>query len=318
MIKDQSKIYLFKKIKIDESFKKQRADKLIAEKSNLTRSFIEKSIKKNLIFIDKQILKNASKKINSGNEILIYKEIENKIENNKKLNIIFENQDFILVNKPAGITVHPDNNYKNDSLVHRLMHYTKGNLSNIGDENRRGVIHRLDINTSGILIFAKNNNAHLDFLEIFKTRKITKIYQTLVHGTLPKNGIIQSPIIRDHKNRKKMIVSNNKNAKYAITHFKNIKNFNDNRLSLVEVKLETGRTHQIRVHFSSIGFPLVGDNLYGNIKLDEQLENKIKYKIPRIFLHSQKLQFNYKNKKYNFNCNLSEDLEILKNKINSN
>jgi 23S rRNA pseudouridine1911/1915/1917 synthase len=208
-------------------------------------------------------------------------------QKNKPLSILFEDNEFIIVCKPAGIPTHPDNVHKEDTLVQRVLAYCS--LSDIGLPHRPGVIHRLDKDTSGIILFAKTNAAHQYFSRVFSDRLVKKQYLALVHGVhIPDSGTIDSPIVRDGINRKKMCVSSGKNSKYAVTHFDVLERFSTT--TFVKVLIETGRTHQIRVHFSSIGHPIVGDVIYGNILLDKKVYKKCGEEF-RLFLHAESLTF---------------------------
>merc|ERR1711964_539321 len=181
------------------------------------------------------------------------------------LEIIFEDNDIIIINKPAGLVVHPGAGNTENTLVNALVNYCKENLSSIGGELRPGIVHRLDKDTSGLLVVAKNDMAHINLSKQFSDHTINRKYETLVWGTLrPQMGTIESYITRSNRNRQLMTASDTK-GKSAVTNYKTLEIFQNNKiptLSLIECKLETGRTHQIRVHMSNKGNPVVGDKSY--------------------------------------------------------
>lgn len=196
--------------------------------------------------------------------------------------IVYEDKDIIVVNKPKGLVVHPANGNWDGTLVNAIMAICKDSLSGIGGEIRPGIVHRLDKDTSGLLIIAKNDDAHINMSNQIKDRKVKKIYYALVRGVVPENeATIDMPIGRSTKDRKKMAV--NKNGKEAITHFKVIERFD--KYTLLEVKIDTGRTHQIRVHLSEIGYPVVGDEVYSNGKNEFGVHGQL--------LHAKCLDFNH-------------------------
>ena len=178
------------------------------------------------------------------------------------LDIIYEDEYLVVVNKPADMIVHPAGKICSGTLVNALLYHCKDSLSGIGGVIRPGIVHRLDKNTSGLMVVAKNDSAHLDLSRQIKNHQVTKKYIALVHGNMrDDSGIIDAPIGRSLKNRKKMAVTEGK-SREAITHFKVLKRFSG--YTLVEATLRTGRTHQIRVHLAFIGYPIVGDQLYGH------------------------------------------------------
>jgi 23S rRNA pseudouridine1911/1915/1917 synthase len=178
------------------------------------------------------------------------------------LDIIYEDEHLVVVNKPANMIVHPAGKINSGTLVNALLYHCQDSLSGIGGVIRPGIVHRLDKNTSGLMVVAKNDLAHLDLSRQIKEHQVTKKYIALVHGNLKDDsGIIDAPIGRSLRNRKKMAVTAEGKSREAITHFKVLKRFSD--YTLVEATLRTGRTHQIRVHLAFIGHPIVGDQLYG-------------------------------------------------------
>jgi len=219
------------------------------------------------------------------------------------LDIIYEDEYLVVVNKPDDMIVHPAGKIHSGTLVNALLYHCQDSLSGIGGVIRPGIVHRLDKNTSGLMVVAKNDFAHLDLSRQIKDHQVTKKYLALVHGNLKDDsGIIDAPIGRNLKNRKKMAVTEGKNRE-AITHFKVLKRFSG--YTLVEATLRTGRTHQIRVHLAFIGYPIVGDQLYGHRRQG--------LNINRQALHSHILGFVHPaSKKYmDFSVPLPQDMQEL-------
>jgi len=219
------------------------------------------------------------------------------------LDIIYEDEYLVVVNKPADMIAHPAGKIRSGTLVNALLYHCQDSLSGIGGVIRPGIVHRLDKNTSGLMVVAKNDFAHLDLSRQIKDHQVTKKYLALVHGNLKDDsGIIDAPIGRNLKNRKKMAVTEGKNRE-AITHFKVLKRFSG--YTLVEATLRTGRTHQIRVHLAFIGNPIVGDQLYGHRRQG--------LNINRQALHSHILGFVHPaSKKYmEFSVPLPQDMQEL-------
>ncbi len=231
------------------------------------------------------------------------KELEIKAEA-IPLDIIYEDEYLVVVNKPADMIVHPAGKIRSGTLVNVLLYHCQGSLSGIGGVIRPGIVHRLDKNTSGLMVVAKNDLAHLDLSRQIKDHQVTKKYIALVHGNLKDDsGIIDAPIGRSLKNRKKMAVTAEGKSREAITHFKVLKRFSG--YTLVEATLRTGRTHQIRVHLAFIGYPIVGDQLYGHRRQE--------LNINRQALHSYVLGFAHpSSKKYmEFSAPLPKDMQEL-------
>ena len=211
-------------------------------------------------------MQKPSYKVALGDEVIIQKDEPKEVSIEAEdipLDVLYEDNDIIVVNKPKGLVVHPANGNPDGTLVNAIMNIAKDSLSGIGGEIRPGIIHRLDKDTSGVLIVAKNDKAHIDISNQIKNRETKKIYIALVRGVINENeATINMPIARDLKDRKKMAVS--KNGKEAITHFKVLKRYEG--FTLLEIKIDTGRTHQIRVHLAEIKHPVVGDMVYSNGK----------------------------------------------------
>ena len=218
------------------------------------------------------------------------------------LDIIYEDEYLVVVNKPANMIVHPAGKIRSGTLVNALLYYCRDSLSGIGGVIRPGIVHRLDKNTSGLMVVAKNDFAHLDLSKQIKEHQVTKKYLTLVHGNMKNDsGIIDAPIGRSLKNRKKMAVTVEGKSREAITHFKVLKRFSG--YTLVEATLRTGRTHQIRVHLAFIGHPIVADQLYGHKRQG--------LNISRQALHSHVLGFVHpSSKKYmEFSTPVPQDMQ---------
>ena len=243
-----------------------RLDKAITMLDNtISRTMIKKMLTENKILVNSSI-KKASYKVEENDKIQI-NEIKPKETNikpeNIHIDILYEDNDIIVVNKPKGLVVHPANGNPDGTLVNAIMNICGDSLSGIGGEIRPGIVHRLDKDTSGVLVVAKNDKAHINLSNQIKNREVKKIYIALVRGNILENeATIDMPIGRSTKDRKKMAVS--RNGKQAITHFKVLKRYND--YTLLQIKIDTGRTHQIRVHMSEIGHPVVGDIVYSNGK----------------------------------------------------
>ncbi len=251
------------KINVDKNYENLRLDKFISEiKSNLSRNQIQKMIDNGQIKVNNKKEKK-SYKVSYKDQIVIYRKEDRLLDLAKKemdLDIIFEDEEVIVINKPAGLIVHPVKGNKKDTLVNALLAHSE-KLGSINGTIRPGIVHRLDKNTSGTIVVAKSQKSLNNLIKQFKKRQVKKVYRTILKGTLPYNsGTIDAPIGRDPKNRTRMAVVK-KNSKKAITEFKVIKRFSN--YSYLKVVLKTGRTHQIRVHFAYIGFPILGDNKYG-------------------------------------------------------
>ena len=265
--------------RIDSYLAKQKED-------GFSRVTVQRLMEEEKILVNGKKVK-PSYEIQEKDEITVEKEEPKEIElkaQNIPIEIIYEDKDIIVVNKPKGMVVHPANGNPDGTLVNAIMAICKDSLSGIGGEIRPGIVHRIDKDTSGILIVAKNDKAHINLSEQIKNHEVKKTYIALVRGIVKENeGTINMPIGRSTKDRKKMAVT--KNGKEAITHFKVIERFPKDSCTLLEVKIETGRTHQIRVHLSQIGYPIIGDTTYSN--------GKNKWGIQGQCLHAKSLQFKH-------------------------
>lgn len=244
----------------------KRLDTYVAnQKNELTRTAVQRLVEQEKILVNGKKQKVAYKVIEG--DIVTVEESEAKpIELKAQeipLDIIYEDKDIIVVNKPKGMVVHPANGNPDGTLVNAIMAICKDSLSGIGGEIRPGIVHRLDKDTSGLLIVAKNDKAHVNMSEQIKNHEVKKTYIALVRGIVKENeATIDIPIGRSRSDRKKMAVD--KNGRNAITHIKVLKRYD--KYTLLEINIETGRTHQIRVHLSHIGYPIIGDYTYSNGK----------------------------------------------------
>lgn len=280
---------MISKLKVERVEEKIRLDSYIASKDlELSRSMIQKLLEKNKITVNGKKEK-SSYKVQEGDNIEIEIDMPKEItieEQEIPLAIVYEDNDILVVNKQKGLVVHPASGNWNGTLVNGIMAHCKDSLSGIGGEIRPGIVHRLDKDTSGLLIVAKNDVAHIKMSEQIKNREVKKTYIALVRGLVPENeATIKMPIGRSTKDRKKMAVV--KNGKEAITHFKVLERYTTKNASytLLEIKIETGRTHQIRVHMAEIGHPVIGDYVYSNGKNEFGIEGQC--------LHAQKLEFDH-------------------------
>ena len=317
-------------VKSDEN--NLRVDVFINKRETLiSRTRIKNLILKEKLKLNNEIINSPSKKISAGDRIVLQipePEEASLKPYDFKLEIVHEDEDLLIINKPAGIIMHPGAGNYDQTLVNALMHYNKDNLSTIGDKLRPGIVHRIDKDTSGLIIIAKNNETHENLSIQFSEHTITRTYQLLIWGKLrPSSGKIDTFITRSSKNRQMMEVSSSK-GKRAITNYKTLEIFENDKtptLSLVECRLETGRTHQIRVHMTHMGNSIMGDGKYKKKykklkNIDTNLENLI-YKLDRQFLHAKTLGFIHPktNEEMTFSSILPQELEnILKLLRNTN
>ena len=255
-----------------------------SQDEEITRTAAQRLIEQGLILVNGKRQK-VSYKISSG-EIITIEEVEAKeIELKAQdipLEIIYEDNDIIVVNKPKGMVVHPANGNPDGTLVNAIMAICKDSLSGIGGEIRPGIVHRLDKDTSGLLIVAKNDKAHVNMSEKIKNHEVKKTYIALVRGIVKENeATIDMPIGRSNSDRKKMAVT--KMGKNAVTHIRVLKRYE--KYTLLEINIETGRTHQIRVHLSHIGYPIIGDTTYSN--------GKNEFGVIGQCLHAKSLEFKH-------------------------
>ena len=242
-----------------------RIDKFLVDNTDYTRSKIQKMIGNQCILVNDKIVK-ASYVLKENDQIKIknYEENTDILPENIPLDIYYEDDDLIVVNKPSGMVVHPAPGNYSGTLVNALMYHTN-NLSTMGTNIRPGIVHRIDADTSGLLLVAKNDKVHNILAEAIKKKEVVREYIALVEGIIKEDtATIDAPIGRDIHNRKKMCVTGD-NSKEAVTHIRVLERYKE--VTLIRCKLETGRTHQIRVHLSYIGHPIVNDPVYGRRKL---------------------------------------------------
>ena len=309
---------------VKDEDKNLRVDVFINKKEkDISRTRIKNLILDNKLKLNNAISIDPSKKVSNG-DVVVLTIPEPKKASLKpykfKLDIIYEDEDLIVLNKPSGIVMHPGAGNFDNTIVNALINNDHNSLSNIGDELRPGIVHRIDKNTSGLVVIAKNNFTHENLSTQFSKHSIKRIYQLLIWGKIrPSKGKIETLITRSSKNRQLMEASNSKGKK-AITNYRTIEVFenkNTPTLSLIECKLETGRTHQIRVHMNYLGNSLVGDDKYKKkfkkINNIDPLLEKCLINLNRQFLHAKTLGFIHpkKNTEMVFNSNLPKELKII-------
>lgn len=285
---------------ISSSFQNKRLDVFICESfPELTRSFVHKLFLGNRILLNKKFV-SKHHKVKINDEVLINfpepKSFDVKAQN-ININIVYEDEFLMVVNKPKGMVVHPAPGHYDKTLVNALMWHCKKCLSDIGGVLRPGIVHRIDKDTSGLLLVAKTNDAYFNLVEQIKNHNVVRIYEAVAYGVFKhSNGVLNYPIGRSNHDRKKMAVCFS-GGKEAVTHFEVLKQFKN--FAHLKLKLETGRTHQIRVHMAYVRHPLVGDEIYGpknGIKLNGQC------------LHAKRIEFfHFKlRKRLSFECELDE------------
>lgn len=260
---------------VDDAYAGERIDKTLSELlDNQTRSYIQKLIKDNAINVNGSIVK-ANYKLRDEDVIEVTipdaKALDVKAQD-IPLDILYEDNDILMINKPKGMVVHPSAGHTEGTLVNAVMFHCQNNLSGINGVLRPGIVHRIDMDTTGVLVVCKNDMSHLSITEQLKVHSITRRYRAIVHNNVKEDeGSVEGPIGRNPNDRKKMAV-NYKNGKDAVTHYKVLERFGN--FTYIECELDTGRTHQIRVHMASINNPLLGDTLYGPAKCPYKLEGQ--------------------------------------------
>ena len=260
---------------VEPEYNGQRIDKFLSETlPEYSRSFIQKVVKDGGVLVDEKCVK-SNYKLSAGQILklnvpeLVEPDI---IPEDIALDILYEDDDIIVVNKPKGMVVHPAAGHYTGTLVNALMYHCRDNLSGINGVTRPGIVHRIDMNTTGVLVACKNDAAHIFLSEQLAVHSITRKYNAIVHNSFKDNsGTVDAPIRRHQIDRKKMAIDY-KNGRNAVTHYSVISNYG--KYAHIECQLETGRTHQIRVHMSSIGHPLLGDDVYGSGKSPYRLEGQ--------------------------------------------
>lgn len=263
------------RIKLTADCSGERIDRFLSENlENLSRSYIQKLLKDEKITVNQKSAK-ANYKINENDEIDILipdPEMLDILPEEIPLDILYEDSDILVVNKPKGMVVHPAPGHYSHTLVNAVMYHCEHNLSGINGVLRPGIVHRIDMDTTGSLLICKNDKAHQIIADQLKEHSITRRYHAIVHGNLKEDiGTIEAPIGRHPIDRKKMSTKA-KNGKPAVTHYKVLHRFCN--YTYIECELETGRTHQIRVHMASIGHPILGDRLYGPSKCPFKLQGQ--------------------------------------------
>ena len=309
------------KLSINKAQSNQRLDKTLSNLiDKISRSQIKILIENGNVKKNNIIINDSSYLVKEGDsfEVSIFHSKPKKFYPEKiKIDIVYEDEDLIVLNKEAGMVTHPAPGNESGTLVHALIHHTNNRLSKINSDSRPGIVHRLDKFTSGLMVVAKNNYTHICLAEQFKLHTITRKYNALVWG-VPSNQIIEGYIERHKINRKKMNLNKNEKGKFSKTKIILKRNFK--LASLIECSLYTGRTHQVRVHLTSINSPLVGDNIYGKNKINQFGKNKetfnkflILKNFSRQALHATHLGFDHpkNNKPMKFNSKLPKDINDL-------
>ena len=276
---------------IFEDEENMRVDKFLSEEmSDLSRSYIQKLIKEGNVFVNGKVVK-ANYKLSREEQITFWlpplKEMEIKPEK-MELDILYEDEDIILVNKPKGMVVHPCAGRYEHTLVNGLLYHCKDQLSGINGVMRPGIVHRIDKDTTGVLVICKNDRAHHCLAEQLKEHSITRKYKAIAMGTVKEDGVIDKPIGRSKKDRKKMAID--LNGKRAVTHY-HILEYLKKQMTYIECQLETGRTHQIRVHMASIHHPLLGDTIYGPSSQPYSLQGQCLHAGVLGFIHPTKNEY---------------------------
>lgn len=290
----------------------ERIDKCISNyMDSLSRSYIQKIIKDGNVYVNEDIVKaNYRVKVDDRVKFIIPDSVEPDIPaQDIPLDILYEDRDVLIINKPKNMVVHPAPGHYEGTVVNAIMHHCKEELSGINGVMRPGIVHRIDKDTTGSLIICKNDEAHNTIAELLKKHDITRKYRAIVYGVIKDDeGVIDAPIGRHPNDRKKMSI-NERNGKRAVTHYKVLERFNN--FSYIECQLETGRTHQIRVHMASIGHPLLGDEVYCNRKSPYKLEGQA--------LHAMTIGFEHpRNGEYmEFEAPIPEYFEELLRKLRS-
>ncbi len=301
------------KITVEDIEEPTRIDLYLSRELNdISRSYVQKLIKKGNVKVNNSVIDSKKLKIDEEDEIEIIIPEPEKLKlkpQNIPIEILYEDEDVLVVNKPQGMVVHPAPGHYSGTLVNALLYHCK-NLSSINGIIRPGIVHRIDKDTSGVLMIAKNNKSHNFLADQLRDHTVKRIYMALVHGNIKEeSGTVDAPIGRHPVNRLKRAVIEN-NSKKAVTHFKVVERYSN--YTLVELQLETGRTHQIRVHMSYIGYPLVGDPLYGIKREKFNLNGQALHAKILGFVHPSTFKF------MEFDTPLPEYFQGLLRKIQSN
>ena len=270
----------------DEEQKNLRIDKFLSEQlPDQSRSYLQKLLKEGNVTVNEKTVK-ANYKVQLSDTVqleLPEPESPDILPEDIPLDILYEDEDVLIINKPKGMVVHPSAGHYTHTVVNAVMFHCKEHLSGINGVMRPGIVHRIDMDTTGAIVICKNDMAHQSLADQLKEHSITRKYRALVHGNLKEDeGTIEGPIGRHPTDRKKMAI-NHKNGKDAVTHYKVLERFGE--ATYVECRLETGRTHQIRVHMASIGHPLLGDTVYGSSRNPYHLEGQALHAMILGFVH---------------------------------
>ena len=300
----------------------ERLDRFLTQSTNQTRSFITKLIENGSVSVNGRV-ESKNYKLRKRDEIEIRfpePEADEAVPENIPLDVIYEDEDIIVINKPSGMIVHPATGIYTGTLVNALLYHCKDSLSGIGGVVRPGIVHRIDKDTSGLLVVAKNDEAHLCLSEQLKTHEVSRVYHAIAIGNIKEDsGTVNKPIGRHPTDRKKMaiVTDPSRRSRDAITHFEVVERYQlpTGRFTYVQCKLETGRTHQIRVHLSSIGHPLVGDTVYGGG--NTKFEAETKALISGQCLHAKELELTHPRtgEHMRFESPLPEDFEKILEKL---
>lgn len=274
-MEEEGRMNLKQQLIVEESMAGTRIDLYLSHVcEDISRSYLQKLLKSETVLVNRKVVK-SNYKVVSGDviDLEIPEAVEPEIEAEQMdLDIIYEDSDIILINKPKGMVVHPAAGHYSGTLVNGLMDHCRDNLSGINGVMRPGIVHRIDMDTTGVLIVCKNDMSHNSIAAQLKEHSITRKYYAIVHGVIKdEKGTVDAPIGRHPTDRKKMSI-NHKNGRDAVTHYQVLKRFR--QYTYVECQLETGRTHQIRVHMASIHHPLLGDQIYGPAKCPFQLQGQ--------------------------------------------
>lgn len=268
---------------VDEEFEGERIDSFIsAIDGELSRSYVSKLIGEGAAFLNGKEVKKSSVRVSDGDSVKLFipeSRIPDILPEDIPLDILYEDSNVLVINKPKGMVVHPSNGHYSGTLVNALLYHCR-DLSGINGILRPGIVHRIDKDTTGSVLVCKNDLSHKFIAEQLKEHSVHRLYRAIVCGNLKEDGVIDKPVGRSKSDRKKMAVCSD--GKRAITHYKVLESFGD--YSYIECRLETGRTHQIRVHMASIGHPLLGDGVYGTLKSPFKTEGQT--------LHAYILGFN--------------------------
>ncbi len=298
---------------VDEQYAGLRLDKVLTQLfPDHTRNYFQNLLEKGFVKLNGKTVK-SSQKVQAGDKLDVRFPALQELTLEAKdipLNIVYEDKNILVIDKPAGLVVHPGTHgsHSDDSLVNAILHHSKDSLGGIGGTLRPGIVHRLDKDTSGLLVVAKNDKAQQMLMDQFQKKEVVKIYYALVSGKLePEKGTIEAPIGRSLQDRKKMAVMQGKTSKEAVTKYEVARYLEG--YTYIKIYLLTGRTHQIRVHFAAIGFPLVGDATYGRAKVNHLFERQ--FGLKRQFLHAAYLSFTLPGttKKGEFESSLPLDLQ---------